>query len=83
MIAIQFGLLAVGVNRWMRGDLTVGDLVLIQGYLLLVFHKIWDIGRSFRHVFEALADAREMVEILELPYAVRDHRGAKELVVSV
>ncbi|MDP3771458.1 MAG: ABC transporter ATP-binding protein, partial [bacterium] len=81
MIAIQFGLLAMGIDQWMRGVLTVGDLVLIQGYLLVVFSKLWDIGRSFRHVFEAFADAREMVEILELPYAVRDRRGAKELVV--
>lgn len=81
MIAIQFGLLAIGIDRWMRGELTVGDLVLIQGYLLVVFSKLWDIGRSFRHVFEAFADAREMVEILELPYAVRDRRGAKEIAV--
>jgi ABC-type multidrug transport system fused ATPase/permease subunit len=81
MIAIQFGLLAIGIDRWMRGELTVGDLVLIQGYLLIVFNKLWDIGRSFRHVFEAFADAREMVEILELPYAVRDRRGAKELII--
>ncbi len=81
MIAIQFGLFAMGIDQWMRGVLTVGDLALIQGYLLVVFNKLWDIGRSFRHVFEAFADAREMVEILELPYAVRDRRGAKELVV--
>ncbi|MDO8598708.1 MAG: ABC transporter transmembrane domain-containing protein, partial [bacterium] len=77
MIAIEFILLAIGIDRWAAGVLTVGDLVLIQGYLIIVFDKLWDIGRSFRHVFEAFADAREMVEILELPYAVRDRRGAK------
>ncbi len=82
MIAIQFGLLAMGIDQWMRGVLTVGDLVLIQGYLLVVFNKLWDIGRSFRHVFEAFADAREMVEILELPYAVRDRRGARALSIT-
>ncbi|MDO8598945.1 MAG: ABC transporter ATP-binding protein [bacterium] len=82
MLVIEFGLLAIGIDRWSRGELTVGDFVLIQGYLLLVFNKLWDIGRSFRHVFEAFADAREMVEILELPYAVRDRRGAKTLAVT-
>lgn len=82
ILAIHFGLLAFGLSRWARGLLTVGDLFLIQGYLLLVFGKLWDIGRSFRHVFEAFADAREMVEILELPYAVRDRRGAKPLIVQ-
>jgi len=82
MIAAEFALLIIGINRWAAGILTVGDLVLIQGYLVVVFSKLWDIGPSFRRVFEALADAREMVEILDLPYAVRDRRGAKALRVT-
>ncbi|MBI4433783.1 ABC transporter ATP-binding protein, partial [Candidatus Uhrbacteria bacterium] len=82
IVGIEFALLAWGLSRWALGLLTVGDLVLIQGYLVIVFSKLWDIGRSFRHMVEAFADGREMVEILELPYDVRDRRGAKELRVT-
>ncbi len=82
MIAIQFFLLWYSLGLWRQGVFSVGDLVLIQTYLAVVFSKLWDIGRSFRNIFEGFADAREMVEILETPYDIQDRRGAKELVVK-
>jgi ABC-type multidrug transport system fused ATPase/permease subunit len=82
MIAIEFFLLWYSVQLWRQGILTVGDLVLIQTYLAVVFSKLWDIGRSFRNIFEGFADAREMVEILETPHEIQDRRGATELVVK-
>ncbi|MFH0873911.1 MAG: ABC transporter ATP-binding protein [Candidatus Komeilibacteria bacterium] len=81
-VAIQFGLMYWGVRLWLQGIFTIGDLILVQSYLLAVFNQIWDIGRAFRNIFEALADAREMVEILELPYDVQDKLRAKKLAVS-
>lgn len=82
MMGIEFGFLAWGLSRWSQGLLSVGDIVLMQAYLGIIFGKLWDIGRSFRHMVEALADAREMVEILELPHDVRDQRSAKPLRVK-
>ncbi|MEN9558732.1 MAG: hypothetical protein RL141_1101 [Candidatus Parcubacteria bacterium] len=82
MIVIEVAFLFFGVQMWSRGELTVGDLVLLQTYLGFVFHRLWEIGRSFRHVYEAIADASEMVEILETPYSVQDVRSAKSLKVS-
>ncbi len=82
MFLIHSGFFILGVRLWSQGALTVGDLVLIHTYLQLVFHNLWDIGRAVRRVYESLADAREMVEILELPYGVKDKRGAKALVVK-
>lgn len=82
LVAVEIGLLWYGAILWSRGILTAGDLVLIQSYMVVVIHKLWDVGRSFRHVFEAFADAKEMVEILQLPYGVKDRRGAKELHVK-
>lgn len=82
MMLLHGSFLAVGAWLWSRGQFTVGDFILIHGYLELTFHRLWDIGRAFRRVYEALADAREMVEILEKPYDVQDARGAKTLKVT-
>ncbi|TAL20002.1 ABC transporter ATP-binding protein, partial [Patescibacteria group bacterium] len=81
MILLEFGMLVYGSILWRRGIFGVGDLVLIQSYLLVAFNKLWDFGRSFRNIFEALADAREMVEILALPHEVRDRRRPKTFAV--
>ena len=82
MIVIEFGLMYWGVKLWQARILTVGDLVLIQTYLVIVLGRLWSVSRSFRNFFESFADAREMVEILELPYEVQDKPRAKKLQVT-
>lgn len=82
MVFLNATLLVIGIRLWAKGLLTVGDLVLIQTYLGLVFGKLWDIGRGFRNVYESLSDAREMVDILETPHEIRDRRKAKALTVK-
>jgi ATP-binding cassette, subfamily B, bacterial len=82
MVFIEFGLMFGGTILWSKGIFTVGDLVLIQSYLGVALGRMWDLGRSFRNVYEAFADARELVQILETPYDVRDRRGAKGLKVK-
>ena len=82
MTMIEFVILYFSVKLWQEGVLTIGDFALIQGYLIGIFMKIWDFGRSVRHVFTALADADEMVDILNLPQEVQDSHQAQELHVQ-
>jgi len=80
-IAVEVGLLAVGVALWQRGIITVGDFVLIQVYVIGLVNNLWGIGNSMRRVYEALADAYEMIVILETPLEVMDATDAQELAV--
>jgi ATP-binding cassette subfamily B protein len=82
MIPLEIGVLWLGVYWWMRGIFTVGDFVFLQTYILAVLHRAWDLSRGFRAVFEAFADAKEMVEILRTKHEVRDRQGARELKVK-
>ncbi len=82
MITIEVLLMYFGVHAWLAGTMTLGDIAFIQTFLALVFDKVWEIGRSFRQVFDAYADGKEMVEILLLPHGIRDVRGAKPLRVA-
>jgi ATP-binding cassette subfamily B protein len=82
MIAIQAGLLYGGVILWQRGLFTVGDFVLVQAYLLTTFDRLVSINRDLRRFYTALADAGEMIDILNLPYEIKDKRGAKPLKVK-
>ena len=44
--------------------------------------RVWDFGRMMRHIFERLADASEMTEILNTQHEIRDARDAKTLEVT-
>ncbi|MFA4845879.1 MAG: ABC transporter ATP-binding protein [Patescibacteria group bacterium] len=82
MFLIEFVIMYWAIKLWQNGILTIGDFALIQGLLLGIFFKIWDFGRAIRHVFTALAEADEMVQILKAPREVVDARRAKELHVQ-
>ena len=81
MIVIQGVLFYGAIVFWQRGVLTIGDFALIQAYLINIFGQLWNFGNSFRRLYEAFADASEMVEIFNTPHEIRDAPGAKALSV--
>jgi len=82
MITIEFVIMYFAIQLYGQEQLTVGDFALIQSYLIGFFIVLWDVGRAVRHVFEAFADADEMVEILNTPLEVKDSYRAKELQIQ-
>jgi ATP-binding cassette, subfamily B, bacterial len=81
-IGIEFGVLYGTLLLWERGLVTVGDFVLIQVYVLGLIDRLWSIGNSMRKLYDAFADAYEMIEIFETPHEIQNVSGAKELIVS-
>jgi len=81
-IALEIGVLYYGIYLWNDGRLSVGDFVLIETLLLSLMSQIWDIGRSLRNIYQNLADAEEMTEILMTPHEIHDIPNAKNLEVS-
>lgn len=81
-ICVNISLLWLGLMYWQQGILVVGDFVLIQIYLFRVMELVWSIGREFRNIFSSVADAAEMVAILETPHGVKDKKGARHLAVD-
>ncbi|MBI2639940.1 MAG: ABC transporter ATP-binding protein [Candidatus Sungbacteria bacterium] len=82
MLIINFILMYTAVRLWRDGRITIGDFALIQGVLMVIFHRIWDFGRVVRKIYESFADASEMVEIMETPYEVKDKPGVLPIAVS-
>lgn len=78
MIGVEFVLMYIAILLWKEGTFTTGDFVLLQGYLIGLFNKLWDFGKLIRHSYEALADASEMVEIMDTEPEVINVRNAKQ-----
>ena len=82
MILLEFALMFIAIKFWREGVLTVGDFALIQAYIITVFGHMWNIGGVIRRLYEAFADATEMVEILDAPHEISDKTGAPDLLVT-
>lgn len=81
-VGIEFALLAGAILLWQKGLLTVGDFVLIQIYILGLFNRIWSIGQNMRRLYEAFAEATEMIDIMDMPHEIEDVAEAHTLVVT-
>ena len=72
----------MSIKLWSQGLITIGDFALIQAYLINATDRLWNFGHIIRQMYEAFADATEMVEILDLPHEVQDKLNASELKVG-
>ena len=78
-IALEVGLFYLAIRLWLIDIVSVGDFILLQAYVLTLILRIWDFSKIIRSIYEDLADAEEMTEILEMPHEINDIPRAKKL----
>ena len=79
--ALEIIVLVLAVRYWLLGQLTLGDFILLRSYLSQLTDNVRQMGQNIRRIYEAMADANEMTEILRARHEVVDRRGAATLAV--
>jgi ATP-binding cassette, subfamily B, heavy metal transporter len=77
-LVIVMSMAALGVQR---GDLTVGDFVMVNAYMIQITMPLNFLGTVYREIRQALVDMGEMFGLLGQPAEVVDKPGAKPLAV--
>jgi len=81
-VLIEFLLFYFTIKYWEQGLVTVGVFVLFQTYIISLIEQLWGFGRVVKSIFQAYADSKEMVEILLLPYEIKDRPLAKDIQID-
>jgi ATP-binding cassette subfamily B protein len=93
MSALNFGqaaIIAIGVTLIMffaadevvRGDMSIGDFVLVNAILLQLFIPLGFLGMVYRQMRHSLADMDHLVKLLEEEPEITDKADAKALQVN-
>jgi ATP-binding cassette subfamily B protein len=69
---------AVGVGN---GTMTIGDLVLVNAFMLQLYVPLNFLGVIYREIKQALADMDRMFRLMQAQREIADRPGAKPLVV--
>jgi ABC-type transport system involved in Fe-S cluster assembly fused permease/ATPase subunit len=86
----QASIIAIGVTLIMilaargvvAGRLTVGDVVLVNTFLLQLYQPLNALGMVYRQIKQALTDLESLIGLLELEPEIRDRPGARPLILN-
>ncbi|MDP3583935.1 MAG: ABC transporter ATP-binding protein/permease [Thiobacillus sp.] len=85
--AAQAGVIAIGVTLMVlraaagvvEGTLTLGDLVMVNAFLLQMFQPLSFLGVMYRQIKESITDVERMFALMQRPREVEDAQDAREL----
>lgn len=79
VILVEFFVFYFAIQSWVSGHFPLGNFVLVQVYIISLAQQIWGVSRVIKNIYEGMSDANEMVELILLPYEIKDARYAKDL----
>lgn len=72
MFIVEAGMIWLTVSLALQGKINLGDIVLVQFYLMSITGSMWNFGRVIRNIERSLSDAHEMTVVLGKNETVKD-----------
>jgi ATP-binding cassette subfamily B protein len=84
-VIFYVGVIVIGVmavKGVLAKELTLGDFVLLNTFLMQVYRPLNFIGSVYREIRQGLTDIEEMFGLLDQPPEIVDKPGARDLVIT-
>lgn len=78
-LTIVMAMAAVGIDN---GSMTLGDLVLVNAFLVQLYLPLNLLGTVYREINQAFVDMEKMFDVLGVPAEVTDKPGAPDLKIA-
>lgn len=72
---VQAIVLYLIIKLWIAGAITTGTVVLIETYMLIIFDRLWELGKATTRFMEAVADMKEVIDIFEIVPDILDKKN--------
>lgn len=82
MFLVEAIMIWTTINLALQGKITLGDIVLVQFYLMAIMGSMWNFGRVIRNIERSLSDAYEMTMILGKTESVKDPVKPKPVAIT-
>lgn len=81
-VICQVMILVLAVQDYAAGNLTTGEVVMLNTFMLQLFIPLGFLGSSYRMIRQSLVDMEYLFQLLDLKPEIRDRAGAPALQVS-
>lgn len=81
-VVCQIAILVIAIEDYSQGLLTMGEVVMLNTFMLQLFIPLGFLGSSYRMIRQALVDMEFLFQLLSLEPEIQDSKNASNLVVS-
>ena len=80
-VCCQIAILVIAIDDYSNGMLTIGEVVMLNTFMLQLFIPLGFLGSSYRMIRQALVDMEFLFQLLDLEQEIRDKANATDLEV--
>lgn len=80
-VCCQIAILFIAIDDYSNGMLTIGEVVMLNTFMLQLFIPLGFLGSSYRMIRQALVDMEFLFQLLDLEPEIRDKANATDLAV--
>ena len=82
MAVLQISVLYLCIYLWRTNSVSVGTIVLVQTYVIVLLDILWGLGKPMTKTMKALTDMKEFVEIFGTVPDILDPENPEKLVIN-